>query len=365
MYIGLVIYGGLETVTGGYLYDRRLVEHFEAQGSEVEVLSMRRRRYLRNLADNVSFLLGEWLRAVEFDVLLQDELNHPSLFRLNERLRGEVDYPIVSVVHHLRSSEAHPGWQQRFYRAVERRYLRSVDAFIFNSDATREAVERLAGEHKPSVVAYPAGDRLGGGLMPEAIAARAGEGGPLRVVFLGTVIERKGLHTLLDALARLGEADWRLTVAGALDAEPGYVRRVLRQVEQAGLDARVTLAGQLEDGELVDLLSRADVLAIPSSHEGFGIAYLEGMAFGLPAIASAAGGAAEIVTHGKDGFLVQPGDVDALAEHLRALATDPARRRVMSLAARQRYEQHPTWSETGERVYRFLAGLVSDSGPSS
>ena len=110
MYIGLVIHGALETVTGGYLYDRRLVEHFEAQGSEVEVLSMRRRRYLRNLTDNFSLLLGEWLRAVEFDVLLQDELNHPSLFRLNERLRGKIEYPIVSIVHHLRSSEAHrPG----------------------------------------------------------------------------------------------------------------------------------------------------------------------------------------------------------------------------------------------------------------
>ena len=365
MYIGLVIYGALETVTGGYLYDRRLVELFEAQGSEVEVLSMRRRRYLRNLTDNFSLLLGEWLRAVEFDVLLQDELNHPSLFRLNERLRGKIEYPIVSIVHHLRSSEAHPPWQLRLYRAIERRYLRSVDAFIFNSDATREAVERLAGERKPSVVAYPAGDRLGAGLTPEAIASRAEEGGPLRVVFLGSVIERKGLHRLLDALARLGEMDWRLTVAGALDAEPGYARRIQRQVEQAGLGGRVTLAGQLEDGELADLLSRSDVLAVPSTHEGFGIAYLEGMAFGLPAIASAGGGAAEIVTHGENGYLVQPGDTDALAAHLRELAADRGRLRAMSLAARQRYEQHPTWAETGERVYRFLTDLVGEFRSSS
>ncbi len=349
MYIGLVIYGALETVTGGYLYDRRLVEHFEAQGSEVEVLSMRRRRYLRNLTDNFSLLLGEWLRAVEFDVLLQDELNHPSLFRLNERLRGKIEYPIVSIVHHLRSSEAHPPWQLRLYRAIERRYLRSVDAFIFNSDATREAVERLAGERKPSVVAYPAGDRLGAGLTPEAIASRAEEGGPLRVVFLGSVIERKGLHRLLDALARLGETP----------------RRIQRQVEQAGLGGRVTLAGQLEDGELADLLSRSDVLAVPSTHEGFGIAYLEGMAFGLPAIASAGGGAAEIVTHGENGYLVQPGDTDALAAHLRELAADRGRLRAMSLAARQRYEQHPTWAETGERVYRFLTDLVGEFRSSS
>ena len=76
------------------------------------------------------------------------------------------------------------------------------------------------------------------------------------------------------------------------------------------------------------------------------------MAFWLPAIASAGGGAAEIVTHGENGYLVQPGDTDALAAHLRA-----GRRSWAAAgdepAARQRYEQHPTWAETGERVYRF------------
>jgi hypothetical protein len=61
------------------------------------------------------------------DLLLQDELNHASLFLLNRRLRKEVRYPLVSIVHHLRSSERRPTWQNTLYRRIERNYLESMD----------------------------------------------------------------------------------------------------------------------------------------------------------------------------------------------------------------------------------------------
>ena len=82
------------------------------------------------------------LRAADVDVLLQDELNHPSLFGVNRRLRGRVRYPIVSIVHHLRSSEEHPPLLRRLYRQVESLYLNSVDAFIYNSHTTRASRRR-------------------------------------------------------------------------------------------------------------------------------------------------------------------------------------------------------------------------------
>jgi hypothetical protein len=108
MKIGLIIYGRLQTLSGGYLYDRQLVEHLEAAGDEVEIISLPWEGYGRSLLHNVWFALAEQLRLAEFDLLLQDELNHPSLFWLNRRLRGHISYPIVSIVHHLRSSEAAP-----------------------------------------------------------------------------------------------------------------------------------------------------------------------------------------------------------------------------------------------------------------
>jgi hypothetical protein len=160
MRIGLIIYGSLDTLSGGYLYDRKLVEYLRSQGDEVEVISFPWRSYLSHLGDNLS---RSWLRALArqpLDLLLQDELNHPSLFYLNQRLRRRVAYPMVAIVHHLLSSEARPTWQNRFYRSVERRYLASLDGFIFNSQTTRRTVQSLVGERQPALVAYPAGDRF-------------------------------------------------------------------------------------------------------------------------------------------------------------------------------------------------------------
>jgi hypothetical protein len=122
------------------------------------------------------------MREPAFDILLQDELNHPSLAWINRRLKGT---PIVSIVHHLRSSERHPGWLMPFYRLVERRYLRSVDGFIFNSQTTAAAVNQLHPHAKPSQIAYPAGDRLQPVITEAEIERRAQAGGPTATAVRG------------------------------------------------------------------------------------------------------------------------------------------------------------------------------------
>ena len=129
MRIGLLIYGPLETLSGGYLYDRKLVDYLLRQGDQVEVISLPWRNYLRHLGDNLSRSLLRDLEQQRLDILLQDELNHPSLFYLNHRLKRRTSYPVISIVHHLLSSEDRPAWQNRLYEFIERRYLSSVDGF--------------------------------------------------------------------------------------------------------------------------------------------------------------------------------------------------------------------------------------------
>ena len=357
MRIGLIIYGSLNTQSGGYLYDRKLVEHFLEQGDQVEIISLTPGNYARHLTDNISTSLLKCLKSLHLDILLQDELNHPSLFWLNRRLRSHVDYPLVSIVHHLRCSESFPAWQNVFYKWIESKYLGSVDGFILNSRATRQRVEAIAGKNRPAIVAFPAGDRLKPTITEEEILQRANQPGPLRIVFLGNLIPRKNLHTFFQALKRLPPDSWSLSVAGRQDIDPKYTRQLQHLAAQSGISSQLNLLGPVPDRILVDLLHNSQVLVIPSFYEGYGIAYLEGMGFGLPAIGTTAGGAGEIINHGKNGYLVQPQDSANLAAHLETLAKDRTLLAEMGTAARSHYLKHPTWEKTVGRVRRFLFTL--------
>lgn len=367
MRIGLVIYGSLDTLSGGYLYDRKLVDYLRSQGDSVEIISIPWRNYPRHLLDNCSVQLWSRLLHLKVDVLLQDELNHPSLFWLNGRLKGS-HIPIISIVHHLRCSELRPAWQNWLYTLPERQYLHSTDGFIFNSQSTRQTVAALgvkissaSSEAKPWVVAYPAGDRFEHAMPGSAsnlgeahITRRSQEIGPLRLVFAGSLIPRKGLHTLLEALTKLPAGLCHLDVIGGMDADPAYARQVLQQTERLRLHKSVHFHGKLDDARLGARFAQAQVMVTPSSYEGFGIVYLEGMSFGLPAVASSAGAAKEIIIPGENGFLISPGDATALAEILHNLAEDRGRLVELSIAARHRFESFPTWEESAALIRDFL-----------
>ena len=358
MRIGLVIYGSLDIVTGGFLYDRMLVNHLRSRGDEVEVLSLPWRRYAAHLSDNASTAWFRSLAEARVDVLLQDELNHPSLFLINRKLRGRVHYPIVSIVHHLRCSELRPAWQNRLYRMIEQRYLSTVDGFVLNSATTRAAVEALVGVDRPSVLAYPAGDRVTPEIGATEIWMRAAASGPLRVLFVGALIPRKQLHTLIAALALLPRGTARLDVVGSLSTDPSYVSRIRAAIGRHKLDQEVTLLGTVTGPDLEKRYAENQILVVPSSYEGFGIVYLEAMGFGLPAVASTAGAAHEIITHGSDGFLVEPGDAEGLSRLILQISTDRELLAKMGVAALKRYAEHPTWAESCAKIAYFLDEMV-------
>jgi glycosyltransferase involved in cell wall biosynthesis len=356
--IGLIIYGSLETLTGGYLYDRLLVDQLRRQGDQVEIISLPWRTYGRHLGDNFSRDLWRRLRRAPFDALLQDELNHPSLFWLNRRLRRYRRYPIVTIVHLLRCSEPRPAWQNRLYRWVEAHYLTDLDGLVFNSQTTRSVVETILGLTPPGVVAYPGWDHLPGTLTAEQIEARAQQAGPLRLLFVGNLTPIKGLHVLLRALGHLPPHTWCLTVVGSLTMDPIYVRSIRQQIAVAGWQDRVRLLEACLNAEVATHLARHQVLAVPSLYEAFGIVYLEALGFGLPVIASSAGAAHELITHTEQGFLVAPGDTVSLAQHLHTLQQDRQCLQRMSLAAYQRAQLHPTWAESAGCVRELLHSLA-------
>jgi glycosyltransferase involved in cell wall biosynthesis len=348
MKLGLIIYGSINTISGGYIYDRKLVEYLRAQGDTVEIISLSWRNYAAHLMDNFSFKL-----PANLDILIQDELNHPSLIAAN---RGKHPYPIVSIVHHLRSSELRPKWRNALYRMVEKKYLQNVDGFIFNSRTTKGVVNSIVGNNKPSIVAYPPTDRFGKAISEAEIKTRSTQG-PLQILFLGNVMGRKGLHTLLDAVKSLGPKV-RIDVIGSLTSEPKYAKQMQEFITKNNLSSFIFLHGSLNNEPLIEKLQQAHVLVVPSSYEGFGIVYLEGMGFGLPAIGTTAGAAGEIIEHGKTGYLIQPNDHQALTDHISKLASDRNLLAELSLNARKRYMQQPSWNETAGQIRVFLQSMI-------
>jgi glycosyltransferase involved in cell wall biosynthesis len=358
MRVGFVIYGSLEYPSGGFLYDRMLVDSLRRAGHEVDIVSLPWESYGKCIAHALDRRIRSRILDWRGDLLLQDELAHPSLFVLNRALRRSAGVPLVSIVHHLRTSERPPGLPRVVSGAVERAYLRTVDGFVFNSGATRRAVEALGGARKPSVVVQPAGDRLGCPMTAREVRDRAASAPPLRVLFVGNVIPRKGLLTLLEALAMIPREKWRLRVVGSRAADPAHTRVVDRLLEARGLRDSVCMEDHVNDGELSGELRSCQVLAVPSSYEGFGIVYLEAMAHGVVPIGTPEGGAVEIIQDGRNGFLVPPGNPGELARVLDRLCTDRAHLSSCALAARERFAEFPGWRQQMDRIVAFLQSMV-------
>ncbi len=347
MKLGLVIYGSLDIVSGGYLYDRKLVSYLRSQGDTVEIIAIPPASYCSRLMDSLTFRLPRG-----FDIVIEDELVHPSLLLANGR---DVGIPIVSLVHNLHSSERRAVWLNTIYRQIEKRHLASVDGFIFNSTITQDSVARLLHQSKPHVLAPPGGDRLGS-LTVDTVRARSSKPGLLRLLFLANVTPLKGLHVLLDALRSLPAVTCTLDVAGSLDVDARYAREMHRQA--AHLPVTVNFHGLLDGQPLVDLLKASDALVLPSFYEGFGIAYLEGMAFGLPAIGTTAGAIPQMIHDGVNGCMIAPGDSAALAAIIRRLASDRAELSRLSEGALRYYSACPTWDQSAALVRRFLLDMI-------
>jgi len=242
------------------------------------------------------------------------------------------------------------------YGIVEKKYLQSVDGFIFNSRTTQEVVNRVIGNSKSGLVAYPPTDRFGEPISEQEIRERANRD-ELRILFLGNVIYRKGLHTLLAAVNGL-QSTVKVDIVGGSTSEPRYAYEMERYVLTHGLSSIVKFHGALDNEPLIKMYKQSHVMVVPSSYEGFGIVYLEGMCFGLPAIGTTAGGASEIITHGEDGYLIRPEDVSSLASHLNVLNTDRNLLVRLSLNAVKRYRSQPTWDETARSIREFLYKMV-------
>ncbi len=350
VHVGLVIYGRLGQTTGGYRYNRKLVSGLRDRGDRVDVIRIERRPYPRAILDAAS----RPIRAVldrPYDVLLQDGICHPSVWWHNRRLAAPG--AVVALVHHLRSADPTDP-VARLAEPLERRFLRSVDAVVATSGDLRARARDLAPATRPRLVAHPAGRVEGVGVSLQRVRERARER-PLRVCFVGSLAPRKDPLTLLDAVAA-ASTPAELTVVGSETADPAYAGRVRRHASDLGIDDSVSVLGTVTDRRLEANLADSHVCCVPSRYEGFGMAHLEAMEYGVVPVATTRGGPREFVSDGENGFLVAPGAGRAIAARFDALA-DSSRLERMAAAALETAASHPDWAETVGRIRSFCAGL--------
>jgi glycosyltransferase involved in cell wall biosynthesis len=186
------------------------------------------------------------------------------------------------------------------------------------------------------------------------------ESGPLELVTVARLVARKRLDTLLAAVATLPDLDLRLTLVG-----DGPERQKLEaQARELGLTARVRFTGYVDEATKHALLAQADLFVLASSHEGFGIVYLEAMQHGLPVVATVDGGQADFLADGHTGRLLPAGTVQHLAEAIRDLARDPGRRAWIAAHNRSVAAAHSV-AATARRYETLFTGLMGQQRPAA
>lgn len=351
------MYDGLDQTSGGYRYDRRLVESLREAGDTVEVITLPRRSPAGAVLDAVDGGLRERLDR-PFDVLIQDGLCYPSVWFHNYRLTAPAR--TVCLLHSVHTKSTSWPWRTLVGR-VERAYLDTVDMVVCTSEHTAAWVHDTP-QPSPTLVAHPGGRHESPVVSADYVTARANSD-PFRVVFVGNLLPRKGVDVLLKAAAEASEG-WEVVVVGRHDADPAYAERVTDRVASLGLRDRVSFTGPVPEDRLDELLTRAHVLAVPSRYEAFGMVYLEAMEFGVVPLGTTAGGASEVICHDRNGILVPADRPGRIAHEIDAVWRDRDRLADLAQGALRTAAEWPSWDETMARTRSFLTQQAPARGRS-
>lgn len=354
MKIAKLIIGDIDRLTGGYLYERKLVEYLKGEGVEVDVISIREAPYpyILHLFSNLSLILQFFRRG--YDFVLEDEMAHPALFLFNFWLRYVKGTKIVVIVH-LLWWKAAKGWKAHFVRYVEKIMLKSAHLIIANSRHTKEEIEGMGIPGEFIEVVYPGFDMPSAGKRE---LVRAPHGG-IKLLSVAICDPRKGLDTLIEAIHRLNNKhpEMKLDVVGDDCIDPAYSKRLKERVVDWGLEERVIFHGVVGLEDLRKFYSEADIFVLPSLYEPFGIVFAEAMSFGLPIVATRVGGIPELVEDEGNGFLVPPGDVDSLADAIDKLASDAELRERFGRRSYEKSGKLSTWEDCGASILKHLQQL--------
>lgn len=357
--------GDLSTPTGGYIYDRRIIAGLEHLGWDVQCVGLgdgfpspdqttvaQARQTLLSLTSGVPVVMDGLALGVLPEAVA-------ALARRN---------PVIGLIHHPLAFESGLSPERvALLTASETEALSHVSQVIVTSPATARDLVRCFGVQTESIEAILPGTEPAPAsnptLAPDALASGKDRvsGHPmqphtLRLLSVGSIVPRKGFDVLLAALEPLGKLSWTLSIAGDATRDLVAPAQLARDIARFGFTGRVHVLGAVDEAQLESLYQEADVFVLASHFEGYGMAFAEALARGLPVIGTTGGAIPETVPEGA-GLLVPPGDVERLTQALQRMMQDETLRARLSAGAREAAARQPTWQDSSRRfsevVLRF------------
>ena len=342
----LVVPGSLDTRTGGYIYDRRIVEGLCARGWSVGVRELDA-GFPRPSAAALKHAAAVFAAIPSGTLTLVDSLALGALPEI--ALTHASRLPVVAIMHLPLFADV--GLDSGEAAGFLRDECRALDAVALVIVTGRAALPLLARCSLPSlrvVVVEPG--------TSEAPLARGSGGSRLRLLSVATITPGKGHENLLAALAAVPFRGWSLTCAGSLTRHPPTVERVRRAVGRLGLDDRVSLVGELDEPALEECYDRSDLFVLATRQETYGMAVAEALARGLPVVSTTTGAIPDLVGN-RAGLLVAPGDTQALTKVLSRVLGDKELRARLAEGARRQREKLPRWEEAAAKMAAALESI--------
>jgi glycosyltransferase involved in cell wall biosynthesis len=336
--------GDLATATGGYVYDRRIVAALPKFGWQVEVVdigaSFPRASVAERATAHLQLAAFPAGRLIVIDGLAFGVMT-------DSAAALERTHKLVALVHHPLAFETGlQEYEAAKFKASERLALSLAHRVITTSATTARLLSQHYAVPPDKIrVVLPGTDRVP---LPQRPA-----GDVVNLLAVGSIVPRKGYDVLIAALGKVPDLKWRLVIAADPSRSPETTTALEAQIAALGLAERVALVGVVSDARLAELYAGADLFVLPSRYEGFGMAYTEAIAHGVPVVGTTAGAIPEAVPAGA-GMLVAPDNVDELTLALLRLIGNTAERARLAAGAHAAAAALPTWDDAGRRFAQAL-----------
>jgi glycosyltransferase involved in cell wall biosynthesis len=310
-----IVPGDINMRTGGYRYDKRIIDELRARDWQVRLVS---------LNGDFPFPTDQQLDEASRKL---DELDDKSCVIIDglaysvmpEQLATHVNrLTLIALIHHPLALETDlTPVQSDSLQRLETQSLAFAHHVITTSESTAQALSDYQVPSSRISFVCPGVDA--------ASTARGSNTAELNLLCVATLTHRKGHAVLIKALKLLEHRAWHLNCAGSLERDLKMSDQLIAQRSTLGLSERITFLGELDDDALQTQYMQADLFVLPSFHEGYGMVLDEAISYGLPIIASDAGAIRQTVPTGA-GLLVPPGNPEALAEALNLFIDNEATR---------------------------------------